>query len=446
MPPACPDRVLLLSMHTSPVDQPGSGDAGGMNVYVWHLARALAQAGWLVDMATLDRDPSHAEGVHPSDLAPGIRLLTVSLPGAATAPKQDLPRFTEPFGRTLAHFYNGDDAAPRVLHAHYWLSAVAGLELAEHLHAPLVLTLHTSAAAKNLRAGADEAPEPREREDAERRIISRACRTVVNTPVEGRQLVELYAADPARIAVIPPGVDPTEFHPAPQDPTSQSIQPVAVPRAGGHTTVRPGSGPDAASPTPAEPPGRPEPFTVLCAGRMQPLKGQQVLVRALGQLRRTHPETPVRLVLAGTGSPDFLDGLRELAGAEGVAGDVVFCGSLPRPELARLMGSVDAVAVPSSSETFGLVAVEAQACGTPVLATDVDGLRHAVRDGETGRLVPGRDPAVWAEALHRAAADPTAWRAMSQAAARRARELTWDDVAGQHVRAYLACAGGGPTT
>jgi len=179
---------------------------------------------------------------------------------------------------------------------------------------------------------------------------------------------------------------------------------------------------------------------------MQPLKGQQVLVRAFGQLRRTHPEIPVRLVLAGTGSPDFLDHLRELAHAEGVAGDVVFCGSLPRPELARLMGSVDAVAVPSSSETFGLVAVEAQACGTPVLATDVDGLRHAVRDGETGRLVPGRDPAVWAEALHRAAADPTAWRAMSQAAARRARELTWDDVAGQHVRAYLACAGGGPTT
>ncbi|MDN3226585.1 glycosyltransferase [Kocuria rhizophila] len=445
MPPACPDRVLLLSMHTSPVDQPGSGDAGGMNVYVWHLARALAQAGWLVDMATLDRDPSHAEGVHPTDLAPGIRLLAVSLPGAATAPKQDLPCFAEPFGRALAHFYDGDDAAPRVMHAHYWLSGVAGTELADALAAPLVLTLHTSAAAKNLRAGADESPEPREREDAERRIISRACRTVVNTPVEGRQLVELYGADPSRIEVIPPGVDPTVFHPAPQNPTSRSIQPVAVPRTGEHTTVRPGSGPDAASPAPAEPPGRPAPFTVLCAGRMQPLKGQQVLVRALGQLRRTHPEPPVRLVLAGTGSPEFLDHLRELAGAEGVAGDVVLCGSLPRPELARLMGSVDAVAVPSSSETFGLVAVEAQACGTPVLATDVDGLRYAVRDGETGRLVPGRDPAVWAEALHRAAADPAAWRAMSQAAAQRARELTWDDVAAQHVRTYLACAGTGAT-
>ncbi|WP_406018114.1 glycosyltransferase [Kocuria rhizophila] len=445
MPPACPDRVLLLSMHTSPVDQPGSGDAGGMNVYVGHLARALAQAGWLVDMATLDRDPSRAEGVHPSDIAPGIRLLAVSLPGAGAAPKQDLPRFAEPFGRALAHFYDGRGAAPRVLHAHYWLSAVAGLELAGHLHAPLVLTLHTSAAAKNLRAGADEAPEPREREDSERRIISRACRTVVNTPAEKQQLVELYGADPARIAVIPPGVDSTVFRPASQDQIPRSLPTTAVPRGGERGAVRPAAGPGPAVRAPAQFPGQPEPFTVLCAGRMQPLKGQQVLVRALGRLRRAHPETPVRLVLAGTGSPEFLDHLRELARAEGVAGDVVLRGSLPRPELARLMGSVDAVAVPSSSETFGLVAVEAQACGTPVLATDVDGLRYAVRDGETGRLVPGRDPAVWAEALHRAAADPTAWRAMSQAAARRARELTWDDVAAQHVRAYLACAGDGPT-
>ena len=445
MPPACPDRVLLLSMHTSPVDQPGSGDAGGMNVYVWHLARALAQAGWRVDMATLDRDPSRTEGVHPTDLALGIRLLAVSLPGAGAAPKQDLPRFAEPFGRALAHFYDGDDAAPRVLHAHYWLSAVAGVELAEHLHAPLMLTLHTSAAAKNLRAGADEAPEPRERQEAERFVVSRACRTVVNTPVEKHQLVELYGADPERVEVIPPGVDPTVFRPVPREPLPRSPRSAAVPRAGDHPAAHPDDAPSAPSGYPGAFPDHQAPFTVLCAGRMQPLKGQQVLVRALGQLRRTHPETPVRLVLAGAGSPEFLNHLRELARTEGVAGDVVLRGSLPRPELARLMGSVDAVAVPSSSETFGLVAVEAQACGTPVLATDVDGLRYAVRDGETGRLVPGRDPAVWAEALHRAAADPSAWRAMSHAATRRARELTWDDVAARHAGAYLACAGAAAT-
>lgn len=398
-------RVLLLSMHTSPVDQPGTGDAGGMNVYVWHLAHALAHAGWAVDMATLDRDPSHSPGIRTTDLAPGVRLLAVALAGAAEVPKERLPGFARAFGEALAQHY-ADDAAP-VLHAHYWLSGVAGLHMAHVLGAPLVLTLHTSAAAKNLRAGSDESPEPPEREAAERELIAHACRTVVNTPAEQRQVVELYGADPARVVVIPPGVDPEVFHP----------------------------------PVPDERDERDEtPFTVLSAGRMQPLKGQQILIRALGALRRSHPDVPVRLLLAGVGSPDFLAHLRGLADAEGVASAVDFRGSLPREDLARLMGRVDAVAVASSSETFGLVAVEAQACGTPVLATDVDGLRYAVRDGETGRLVPDREPASWADALYRAARDPGAWRAMSHAARLRARELTWDDVAAQHAAAYLACA------
>ncbi|MDO4918730.1 glycosyltransferase [Kocuria sp.] len=379
-----------------------------MNVYVWHLAHALAQAGWLVDMATLDRRPDRPAGVSVEPVAAGIRLLNVAVTGAAAASKEQLPAFADAFGAALAAFYDDPAAAPRVLHAHYWLSGAAGLVLAEALDVPLVLTLHTSAAAKNLRAGPDETPEPAAREDAERLLVSRACRTVVNTPVEEAQVVSLYGADPARVVVIPPGVDTLMFHP-------------------------PAGEPDAAPATGS--------FTVLCAGRMQPLKGQQVLVRALGILSREHPETPVRLVLAGTGSPEFLEHLRELARTEGVADRVEFRGSLPRPELARLMGEVDAVAVASSSETFGLVAVEAQACGTPVLATDVDGLRLAVRDGETGRLVPGREPAEWARELHRAARDPRAWRAMSHAAVRRARELTWDDVAAQHAAAYLACAG-----
>ena len=425
-----------------------------MNVYVWHLAHALAQAGWLVDMATLERDPQVAPGVRTEQIAPGVRLLSVSVPGAAAASKAELPRFTEGFATALAHFYpraHGDDdaAAPRVVHAHYWLSAAAGLPLTASLDVPLVLTLHTSAAAKNLRAGPDEPREPAEREDAERELVSRACCTVVNTPLEADQLVELCGTDPERVRVIPPGVDPTVFHPplegtpdldppaagsTPEGPAAEGgTAPAAEPHPGGAAAPSEDREESAAA------------FTVLCAGRMQPLKGQQVLVRALGILRREHPEVPVRLVLAGTGSPAFLDHLHELARAEGVAGDVVFLGPLPRPRLARVMGSADAVAVASSSETFGLVAVEAQACGTPVLATDVDGLRYAVRDGRTGVLVPGRDPAVWAQELLRAAREPRRWRAMSHAAVLRARELTWDDVAAQHAAAYRACARTGST-
>ncbi|GAA2512159.1 MAG: glycosyltransferase [Kocuria sp.] len=428
MPHPDPRHVLLLSMHTSPVDQPGSGDAGGLNVYVWHLARALAQAGWRVDMATLDRDPAHGAGVRSATVADGVRLLTVALPGAARTPKSGLPGFAPRFGRALAAHYDRDGASPDVLHAHYWLSGVAALETAAVQAArgrdvPVVLTLHTSAAAKNLRAGPDEVPEPREREDSERDLVARACHTIVNTPAEREQVVELYGARPERVVVIPPGVDTTVFHPG------------AAHAAAGPSER--GSDRDSAA--------RAHPFTVLCAGRVQPLKGQQVLVRALGLLRREHPESPVRLVLAGVGAPEFLDRLHELAAEEGVTDAVQFLGSLPRPELAGLMGAVDAVAVPSSSETFGLVAVEAQACGTPVMATDVDGLRYAVRDGETGWLVPGRDPADWARAMHRAASEPRLWGAMSPAAQARAQELTWDDVAAAHARTYLACARPAPS-
>ncbi|WP_320414960.1 glycosyltransferase [Kocuria sp. cx-116] len=420
MPQQTPPRVLLVSMHTSPVDQPGSGDAGGMNVYVLHLARSLSRRGWAVDMATLDRDPSHPAGVSVNQLPDGPRLLAVAVPGAATAPKQRLPAFALAFGRALAAFYH-DDAVPLLVHAHYWLSAVASREIRAQLNIPLMLTLHTSAAVKNLRAGPGENPEPVARERAEQEVVATSCTLVVNTPAEADHMVELYGAPRERIRVIPPGVDPAVFYPvvktAPHPHRAAQSDRVGAP-----------------------------PFTVLCAGRMQPLKGPQVLVAALGLLRRTHPESAVHLILAGAGSPEFLAELHRLTQDHGVADAVQFRGSMPAAELAELMRSADAVAMPSSSETFGLVALEAQACGTPVLATNVDGLRYAVQDHRTGWLVPGRTPQLWAEALYRAASNPEHWRAMSRAAAERARELTWDHAAAQHEVAYMRCAGERVTT
>ena len=161
----------------------------------------------------------------------------------------------------------------------------------------------------------------------------------------------------------------------------------------------------------------------------------------MGLLRQEHPDCAIRLILAGVGSPEFLAELHRLVDEYDVADAVDFQGSMPSHDLADLMRSVDAVAMPSSSETFGLVALEAQACGTPVLATDVDGLRYAVEDNHTGWLVPGRTPEVWAQELYRAASNPEQWRAMSQAAVERARKLTWDHVAAQHEVAYTRCAG-----
>ena len=424
-----PPRVLLVSMHTSPVDQPGSGDAGGMNVYVLHLARSLCERGWAVDMATLDRDPSHSAGVTVRPVANGLRLLSVAVPGAASAPKEQLPAFALDFGRGLAAFYDAD-ATPVLVHAHYWLSGVAARELCEALRIPLLLTLHTSAAVKNLRAGPGENPEPVSRERAEQELVAGSCTLVVNTPAEADHMAELYGACRDRIRVIPPGVDPEIFYPAAQDAY----------------TGRPARAADESDTAEDSAAATVPPFTVLCAARMQPLKGPQILIAAAGLLRQTHPDYPVRLILAGVGSSQFLDELHRLVDQYGISDAVEFQGSMPARELAELMRSVDAVAVPSSSETFGLVALEAQACGTPVLATDVDGLRFAVEANRTGWLVPGRSPELWADALYRAASNPESWRSMSRAAAERARQLTWAHVAAQHEVAYTRCAGERVTT
>ncbi|WP_016997799.1 glycosyltransferase [Kocuria atrinae] len=311
MPQQTPPRVLLVSMHTSPVDQPGSGDAGGMNVYVLHLARSLSQRGWAVDMATLDRDASHPAGVSATSLSDGLRLLSVAVPGAATASKEQLPEFAVEFGRALASFYNDDAAAPCLVHAHYWLSGVAAREVCEALKIPLMLTLHTSAAVKNLRAGPGENPEPVSRERAEQELVASSCTLVVNTPAEADHMVELYGASRDRIRVIPPGVDPEIFYPA-----VKSASPA------GSAAPCESSTPVASSSEAREA----RPFTVLCAGRMQPLKGPQILVAAMGLLRQQHPDCAVRLILAGVGSPDFLAELHRLVDEYRVADVVEFQG------------------------------------------------------------------------------------------------------------------------
>lgn len=398
---AAPLHVLLISLHTCPLEQPGSGDAGGMNVYVRQLAGALVDAGHTVDMATLDRGAGapRTAGVRVTRIREGLRLLTVSLPGAAGAVKEELPRLTPAFADVL----RGRAPRPDVVHAHYWLSGAAGRELADDWRVPLVLTLHTTALGKNLRARTGEGLEPASRAAAEAELIGRAEATVVNTRTEALQMIELYDADPARLTVITPGVDLSAFSPA------------AAPR-----------GPRAGEPRPGTP-GRP--LRLLFAGRLQALKGPHVLVDALAQLRSDAPGVPVELDVVGVGTRGFTARLRERVHELGLDDVVRFGPALPAPQLAARMRGADVVAVPSSSETFGLVALEAQACGTPVLATDVDGLRTAVLDGVTGRLVPDREAGSWARAVLELTRDPETLARMGAAAARHAREHSWERTA-----------------
>lgn len=410
----------MLCLHTSPLMQPGQGDAGGMNVYVRHLTESLVASGHAVDLITLWRaaeHPGHTPPVAPvnvAELEPGLRLITVTLPNTTHAGKDDLARAIPTVAAALAEATaQGLLAAPDVLHGHYWLSAAAARALADRWRIPLVATFHTTARAKNTRAGAGEHDEPAVREIGEAQIIDSAQAVVVNTAAESADLQRLYAAAPEKLHVIAPGVDLGVFHPG-AEPLSEPKSSLASER----------------------------PFTIGFAGRLQPLKGPQILVEAVARMRCAADPLDVRLWLAGVGQREFTHMLHgrlkdlELELDLELTESVEFAGSLPVTELAQRFRDADVVAVPSSSETFGLVALEAQACGTPVVATAVDGLHVAVEDGQTGWLVPDRSPLTWAGVLREIAADPAEVRRRGERAAQRARQFSWAANAQTHTELY----------
>ncbi|WP_246858349.1 glycosyltransferase [Citricoccus sp. SGAir0253] len=406
-----PFGIVMVSLHTSPLAQPGQGDAGGLNVYVRHLAIRLAATGHRVWVLTRrDRAGQRAEDLPVPAAAGAARATVLPVPAGPAGPvaKEDLPRWVDDFAAAApgvlaaAGGCQGEDCR-WIVHSHYWLSGLAGLAVSRSLRAPLVHTMHTMAAVKNARDR--RSAEPEEREAAEQQIASAADLLVANTPAEREELVDHYGADADRITVIPPGVDTTVFTE--------------------HGPVRW--------------PGRPAPLNVLFAGRIQGHKGPQVLLRALGLLRRRHGgPPPLALHLTGAASGRHELDLDAIVAQEGLGDVVSTSGPVSAPDLAAAFRAAHVVAVPSFSESFGLVALEAQACGTPVLAHRVGGLVHAVADGVTGRLVDSLDPADWADAFEAVLADPAAWRALGPAAARRARGFSWDAMADRMTRAYAA--------
>lgn len=414
-------------MHTSPLAQPGDGDAGGMNVYVAHLCAALARAGHRVEVFTLDTSPDAASAppVRTASPTPGLQVHTLALPEAAGASKAELARLTGAFGRACARVAQRLPA-PDALHAHYWLSGQAAVTLRERLgrtaeRLPLVLTLHTAARIKDRHAGAGEPREPRERAAAEEVLLRAAQAVIANTDTEARELAQLYGADPRRLHTVPPGVDAEVFHPGPEHPAAQEF--------GARE-----SGARDPAPSERDAAGAPAPFRILFAGRPQPLKGPEILIRALPGLIRRVPG--VQLEIRGSASPQYLARLRELAREEAVDQRCRFTPASPAPRLADAMRAAEVVACPSSSETFGLVALEAQACGTPVAASDVGGLRTALDDGRAGLLVPERTPQAWAQALALLAEDPELRARLRTRGLAHARTLTWDDAARRTAAVY----------
>jgi D-inositol-3-phosphate glycosyltransferase len=411
-----PQRVAMLSVHTSPLEQPGSGDAGGMNVYIDQVARRMARRGVRVDVftrATASDQPPRVE------VEPGYAVRNVLAGPFGGVAKEDLPGLLCPFAAHVLRAATPYGPGQRfdIVHSHYWLSGQVGQLVRDRWGIPLVHTAHTLAKVKNAAlAGDDDRREPRGREIGEEQVAAEADLLVAATENEARQWVRLYEADPDRVTVVPPGVDVHAFAPA---PASARLRARAALGFSDHDVV------------------------LAFAGRIQPHKGPEVLVRALAELRHRYPDKRFRALIVGDSSGSGHtepDRLRALAAGLDVAGAVRLMPAMSPARLADVYRAADVVAVPSHSESFGLVALEAQACGTPVVAAAVGGLPVAVRDGVSGLLVTGYRPDQWADALASIALDPVRRCRMAIAARAHAERFSWEATVDRLLDAYARAA------
>lgn len=386
-------------VHTSPLDQPGAGDAGGMNIYVVESAERMAAMGVSVDIFTRRHNPDLPDVV---ELSRGVRVRHLNI-GACNATKEELPalipNLSEAFSAVL------ENEKYDVLHSHYWISGKVAMPAAKKLGIPLAHTMHTMARVKNMNLAEGERPEPMIRVQGETQVVAAADALIANTDAEAASLVSLYEACPDNVSVVSPGVDLYKF--------------VA------------GNGRKAAR----EAVGLPQDAHILAfVGRIQPHKGPEVLIRAVAEMLNHSPHLRPKLITvimggaSGSGVGE-VERLKDLVSWLNISDVVRFENPVPRAELPQWYRAADLVCVPSYSESFGLVALEAQACGTPVVATAVGGLRTAVADGISGVLVDGHDPRAWSSVLARLIQEPQRRVLLSMGAIEHASHFGWDATA-----------------
>ncbi|WP_256103533.1 D-inositol-3-phosphate glycosyltransferase [Streptomyces sp. ODS05-4] len=407
-----PRRVAMLSVHTSPLHQPGTGDAGGMNVYIVELARKLAAIGVEVEIFTRATTGTLPPAV---ELAPGVLVRHVDAGPYEGLAKEELPAQLCAFTHGVMRAWAGHRPGYYdLVHSHYWLSGHVGWLAAERWGVPLVHAMHTMAKVKNAALAAGDTPEPAARVIGETQIVRAADRLVANTAEEADELVRFYEAERRKVAVVHPGVNLDRFRPA-----------------DGRAAARARLG------LPADA------FIPLFAGRVQPLKAPDILLHAAARLLDADPALRRRMLVPVVGGPSGSglakpEKLQKLAARLGIADVVRFHPPVDQDRLADWFRAASVLVMPSYSESFGLVAIEAQAAGTPVVAAEVGGLPVAVRHGETGFLIPGHDPAAYAEALRPFTTDPSLPARLGRAAARHARSFGWDTAAASTAEVYTA--------
>ena len=393
-------RIALLSFHGCPVARLGEKDTGGMNVYVLQLAREFAKQGNFVDVYTRFHDPEDPQVV---DLSDGARVIHLKA-GPYDTTKQDLYQYIPEFLSALYSFQRSEGLEYDIIHSHYWLSGRIGLALREKWNVPHVATFHTLAKTK-LRARAGER-ESDLRSAIEKMVIDNADAVVVSTEQEKEDIVRLYDGRRRTIEVIPAGVDLELFQPMDRSNAKREL-------------------------------GLSEEHVVLYVGRIEPLKGIDILLQSIALLEGGS-NTRLMIVGGSLDGDEELERMREMAEELGLRDRVTFTGSVSQAELPIYYGAADVFVLPSHYESFGLVALEAMACGTPVVASRVGGLKTFINHGECGYLIPWRCPEPFAQRIETLLANEALRKVMGRAARNKAMDMSWSGVAGVMLDCYAS--------
>ncbi len=392
-------RIAVVSVHTCPLIPPGSRSAGGMNVYVNMLGNEMARRGVQVDVFTQWHDPDEPQVVTTAD---GMRVIHIAAGGRDEKPKEALPALVDVFADEVLAFAQAEGTQYDVVHAHYWLSGLVGLRLKQAWDVPLAAMFHTLGAVKNQsRAGEHE---PSDRIEAERQVIENADVVVAATAHERDAMVRLYHGVSGHIHVVPLGVDTSRFQPLQQQVARQAL---------GLNGER----------------------LLLFVGRPDPLKGLEVLISAAAQLEDPHG---VRVLVIGGDASDQggFGRAQQVAAALDMTGQVDYLGAVEHAQLPYYYSAADVCVIPSYYESFGLVALESMACGTPVVAARVGGLPSTVKDGETGYLIPWHCPEPYAERLDLLLRNEPLRTALGGQARVAAQAYSWPSVADQILDLY----------